>query len=45
MNHHFITPGLLLVAVVFYILGYSGAGWIMFAVGAVFEIWFLIRLK
>jgi hypothetical protein len=44
MKRHFITAGLLLVALVFYLLGYSGTSGLMFAVGAVFEIWFWLRV-
>jgi hypothetical protein len=44
MKYHLITAALLLLALVFYALGYSGFGWLAIAVGAVFELWFWVRL-
>jgi hypothetical protein len=44
MKRHFITVAILLVALVFYGLGYSSLGGITFVIGGVFELWFWVRL-
>ncbi len=44
MKSRSITVIFLLAAVVFYALGYAGWGWSAFAIGAVFELWFWVRL-
>jgi len=44
MKSHLITLILLILALVFYALGYSGLGRFAFAAGAVFELWFWARL-
>ena len=43
MKRHLITTILLIISLVFYALGYSGAGWVTFLAGAVFELWFWVR--
>jgi hypothetical protein len=44
MKRHLVTVALLLVAIVFYLAGLSGAGILAFAVGVVFESWFWVRV-
>jgi hypothetical protein len=44
MKYHLLTAILLLIALMCYVLGYSGAGWIAIAAGAFFELWFWVRL-
>lgn len=44
MKYHLITAILLTIAVSCYVLGYNGAGWAVIAAGAVFELWFWVRL-
>ncbi len=44
MKRHLITVALLLVAVAFYLVGLAGFGALAFTVGAVFELWFWVRV-
>lgn len=44
MKQRFITISLLIIALIFYLLGYSGAGWAMVLLGFAFEIWFWFRI-
>ena len=44
MKRHLITVALLLVAIAFYLVGLAGVGILAFTVGAVFEIWFWVRV-
>ncbi|WP_374091050.1 hypothetical protein [Methylomicrobium lacus] len=44
MKQHFITVAILLVALAFYMLGYSSLGGIAFVIGGAFELWFWVRL-
>jgi hypothetical protein len=44
MKRHLITVALLLVAIAFYLVGLAGVGVLALAVGAVFEIWFWVRV-
>jgi hypothetical protein len=44
MKRHLITFAILLVALALYALGYSGMGAAAFVAGAVFELWFWVRL-
>lgn len=44
MKYHVITAVLLLVAIVFYGAGLSGAGAVAFFAGVVFETWFWARI-
>jgi len=44
MKRHLITTILLIISLVFYALGYSGAGWLTFLAGAVFELLFWMRI-
>ncbi|WP_169740999.1 hypothetical protein [Methylomicrobium agile] len=44
MKYHLITAVILLVALVFYGLGYSSLGGIAIVIGGVFELWFWVRL-
>lgn len=44
MKRHLITVMILLVALVFYALGYSTLGGVAFVVGGVFELWFWVRV-
>jgi hypothetical protein len=44
MKYHLVTFAVLMIALAFYALGYSSLGWLAFAIGAVFEIWFWLRL-
>ena len=44
MKYHLITAVLLLIAVVFYVAGLSGAGAVAFLAGVAFEAWFWARL-
>ncbi|MCD2453776.1 hypothetical protein GO003_025715 [Methylicorpusculum oleiharenae] len=44
MNYHFKTFAILLVALVFYMLGYSALGEVGLVVGGIFELWFWVRL-
>jgi hypothetical protein len=44
MKQHLITVAILLVALVFYMLGYLSLGGIAFVVGGAFELWFWMRL-
>jgi hypothetical protein len=41
MEYHLITVAILLVALAFYVLGYSSLGGIAFVVGGAFELWVL----
>jgi hypothetical protein len=40
MKHHLITVAILLVALAFYMLGYSSLGGVAFVIGGAFELWF-----
>lgn len=44
MKTHFITVVLLLIALLFYTLGYSTLGGVAFVIGGVFELWFWVRV-
>ena len=44
MKRHLITVAILLVALALYVLGLSGLGVAAFIAGAVFELWFWVRL-
>ena len=44
MKRHLITVALLLVAIAFYLVGLASAGILAFTVGALFEIWFWVRI-
>ena len=44
MKRHLITVALLLVAIAFYLVGLAGVGILAFTFGAVFEIWFWVRV-
>ena len=44
MHNHLVTVVILIVALVLYWAGYSGAGNIAFIAGGVFELWFWVRL-
>jgi hypothetical protein len=44
MKRHFITVAILLVALVFYMLGYSSLGGTAIVIGGAFELWFWVRL-
>jgi hypothetical protein len=44
MKHHFATAGLLLAAILSYMLGWSGGGMLFLAVGVTLEIWFWVRV-
>jgi hypothetical protein len=44
MKQHLITAAILLVALVFYVLGYSSLGGIAIVIGGVFEFWFWVRI-
>jgi hypothetical protein len=44
MKYHLVTFAVLMIALAFYALGYSSLGGFAFAIGAVFEIWFWVRL-
>jgi hypothetical protein len=44
MKYHLIAVAILMVALTFYVLGYSSLGGIAFVVGGVFELWFWARL-
>ncbi len=44
MKYHLTTGVLLLIAVAFYIAGFSGAGAVVFFVGVAFEAWFCVRI-
>ena len=44
MKQHLVTAALLLVAIAFYLVGLTGVGILAFAVGAVFETWFWVRV-
>jgi hypothetical protein len=43
MKYHLITVAILLVALVFYVLGYSSLGGIAIVIGGAFELWFWVR--
>ncbi|MGR8942432.1 MAG: hypothetical protein ACU83P_12665 [Gammaproteobacteria bacterium] len=44
MKYQLVTVAILLVALAFYMLGYSVLGGIAFVIGGVFELWFWVRL-
>jgi hypothetical protein len=44
MKYHLVTFAVLMIALAFYALGYSSLGGLAFAIGAVFELWFWVRL-
>jgi hypothetical protein len=44
MKQHFITVAILLIALTFYMLGYSSLGGIAIVIGGAFELWFWVRL-
>jgi hypothetical protein len=44
MKRHLITFAILLVALTLYALGFSGMGMAAFIAGAVFELWFWVRV-
>jgi hypothetical protein len=44
IKYHLVTIAILIIALAFYAWGYSGLGGFAFAIGAVFEIWFWVRL-
>ncbi len=44
MKYHVITAVLLLIALAFYMAGFSGAGAVAFFAGVTFEIWFWARI-
>jgi len=44
LKRHFLTAIIFLIALACYAAGYSSAGHLGFALGAVFEVWFWLRL-
>ena len=44
LKRHLVTAAILLVAIALYAMGFSGLGAAAFIAGAVFELWFWIRL-
>ena len=44
MKRHLVTVALLLVAIAFYLVGVASVGILAFTVGALFEIWFWVRV-
>lgn len=44
MKHHTATAIILLLALAFYLAGYSGLGNVCFVFGGVLELWFWLRL-
>jgi hypothetical protein len=45
MKQHFITVAILLIALTFYMLGYSSLGGIAVVIGGAFELWFCVVLR
>jgi hypothetical protein len=44
MKHHIVTAVLMLVAIALYYFGLNGFSLLAFALGAVFELWFWVRI-
>jgi hypothetical protein len=44
VKHHLATAGLLVAAILFYMVGWSGGGISCLAAGVTLEVWFWIRV-
>lgn len=44
MKHHLVSAGLLVAAVLLYMVGWSGGGILCLAAGVTCEVWFWVRM-